>query len=146
MYLLALLFIEKTGPIERSLGKWQPAAIDRRAPDSRIWVKDAKIAGLWTRWSDFDGCSYEFTSKGNHRYAVRIYTKGCVDSWELKRSASYENGIIQFDKPVQVYTSETFDRLYPVKSHGLLLLAPPRAVAEKGPKLGYSLGTVGKVR
>ena len=130
-------------PAEVAANRWKPTKEDRVTPPTEIWAKQAAIIGSWGYSAEFSGewITVEASRKGLYRVTYQQY--GCISRLTQVRTAKFQNGILQLNRPVG--SSADFDRLYPVLIGDAVRLVSPRNIAplainvafEKGNRIPY---------
>lgn len=128
---------------EAAANRWKPTKEDRVTPPTEIWVKQSSIVGHWG-WSDmFSGASITVERAVGGRYKVSYHESGCTYSLAQVRTAKFQNGILQLNRPVG--SSPDSDRFYPILVGNAVRLVNPRNIAplainvafEKGNRIPY---------
>lgn len=91
----------------------------------------------------FSGASITVEPSGGGRYRVSYWEAGCTYRLAQVRTAKFQNGILQLNRPVG--SSPNFDRLYPILVGNAVRLVSPRSIAplainvafEKGSRIPY---------
>ncbi len=100
-------------------------------PQKGELVEDVDIEGSWIKSSGLDYTSIIFEKKWGGKYTVQFRSGGCLDDWALDREATYEEGVITFNKPVREYASSLFafyTKMYTVKFRGTIYLVASERV------------------
>ena len=80
---------------------------------SQSIVKQADISGQWDSSYWHDGVHLTIEKHPDGRYGVVYRARGDLASWTLKRTARFENGVLEFDKPVEEYAPHApYKRFY----------------------------------
>jgi hypothetical protein len=66
-------------------------------------VKEADITGQWDSSGWHDGPHLTIMKRADGQYSVVFHARGDLLSWTLKRTASFRNGVLEFNRPVKEY-------------------------------------------
>ena len=121
-----------TAYVEERLSKWKPVRDNSRQPNKRIVAADLDIKGNWIAGGGYS-CSTLSISGTGDRVSVSFYTTGCLNQWELERTAVFADGILLFNRPVEEYIGLTYKKLYAVRIDGqeFLVSSPAVELVEK---------------
>lgn len=127
-----------TCAIEAAANRWKPGEEDRVTPPTEIWMKQSPIVGSWG-WSDgFSAGSITVEPTAGGRYRVSYWEAGCTYRLEQVRTAKFQNGILQLNRPVG--SSPDFDRLYPILVGNAVRLVNPRNIASLAINVAFEKG------
>lgn len=115
--------------IEKQLAEWAPRPHDRDVPVAVIRDPRIDIEGHWMIDSKYDDSTMNLALLPSKHYSVEINSSGCGLEWNLQRTAIFQDGILLFERPVEVRGLGTFDRLFAVRLDGRPCLLPPCHVA-----------------
>jgi hypothetical protein len=94
-------------------------------------VVDADLAGAWTDRTQFTKLRFTPLAEGGFKVSflsrARCGLGGCV---KLERTATYHNGVVLLDRPVQELLGERYQRLYTLLVDQDLYLVPSIRVAD----------------
>ncbi|MCE9548083.1 MAG: hypothetical protein K8T25_21630 [Planctomycetia bacterium] len=135
---LAALLIPANGippPLTDKELPWQHLQVvqeDTAPPPEALRVRAVELTGTWT-----DRVGYtQFTIKplADGRCSVLFHSRvrcGLGGSVQLERTATFDDGVLQLDRPVfELYGGATYRRLYTVKMMDKIYLLPSVHVAE----------------
>jgi len=90
-------------------------------------VADHELEGTWSSPGGLDYTSIVFQKTSSGKYSVKFSSGGCLADWTLDRQATYEKGIIIFDKPVEEYLPALYTKMYTIRfKDNIYLLASER--------------------
>ncbi|MCB9853237.1 MAG: hypothetical protein H6819_09095 [Phycisphaerales bacterium] len=115
--------------IEAELKDWRPPD-GLQPPPATIRVSSIDLEGSWLGRTGMDTASMVISRRNDGTFDVNFSTSGCLGGWRLKRTATYKDGILELDRPVQEYCPITFRRLYTIRANGTELLLPETSVAD----------------
>jgi hypothetical protein len=111
--------------IEKKMDRWKPGKKDRLTPPSANWVLKGDLTGKWSTKSRMEWSTLALTSIGSNTYSVAFQTGGCLARWKLSRRATFKDGTLSFNRPIEEYAPATYDRAYLVRLGGKLRLISP---------------------
>ena len=89
-------------------------------------VTNESIVGKWEDKSLLSSVSFLFKKRKDGDYNVLFHTGGCVGRWSLKRKATFNDGILKLNKPVEEYCSDPYIFLYMIRmTNGVRLAKQP---------------------
>jgi hypothetical protein len=101
---------------ERELSKWKSDPKHEAVPDPSICHAEIDPSGEWISDGGLMGTTLSIQKKSNQEYDVDWYTWGCLSRWRLHRTATYTDGVLKLNRPVDAYCCwSTFDKLYAVQ-------------------------------
>ena len=115
---------------ESELNNWKPGPEQDRKPRPSNRDSSISLEGDWQSGGLLETTTLNIKRKDSSNYAVEYYTTGCLSRWKLSRTATYSDGVLKFDRPVQEYVSRTYDRLYAIRIAGEECLIPPCHIVE----------------
>lgn len=121
--------------MENELSKWESQPENEFAPEVAELNPQLDIAGEWLYgdalidevWIPGDvlcQATFRMSRATGNSYRVEFYTSGCLSRWRLQRTATFADGVLQLNRPVIMYCSPTFDKLYAVRSDNSDYLIP----------------------
>jgi hypothetical protein len=119
---------ESTRQMEARLKNWQAPEGLQLPPDS-IRISSVALEGSWLGRTGMDSARMNITRREDDTFDVEFVAGGCLGRWQLSRTATYSDGILELDRPVQEYCPITFKRLYTIRVDGTELLLPETNVA-----------------
>lgn len=112
--------------VEARLEGWRPQDDDDVVPPDRCRVPSMEITGEWLCESRLIRASLTIHSREDGKYSVDFSTSGCLRRWRLHRVGTFDDGVLMLDKPVQEYSSVTFNKMYAIRlGHQEMLLPAP---------------------
>lgn len=115
---------------ESELINWKSGPDQDRKPRKSLRDCTISIEGDWLRGGHLETTTLDIKRIGPSNYSIEFYTTGCLSRWKLSRTATYSDGVVKFDRPVQEYVSRTYDRLYAIRIAGEECLIPPCNIVE----------------
>jgi prepilin-type N-terminal cleavage/methylation domain-containing protein len=104
---------------------WDSQGESRVRPPADIVVKDVAIAGEWFGRGTYVSLGIEKAPAEKWTVRFRSGTRcGLGPSILLTRTATYKDGVLLLDRPVQTLAGETFQRVYKVRIRGKEYLVP----------------------
>lgn len=101
-------------------------------------MKQAPIVGSWG-WSDgFSAGSITVEPAAGGRYRVSYWEAGCTYRLAQVRTAKFQNGILQLNRPVG--SSPNFDRLYPILIGNAVRLVSPKCISPLAINIAFEKG------
>ncbi len=90
---------DKEKELEKSTGDY----IDLSDKLAKLIVAEFDIEGQWDSQYWHDGVHLFIQKKENDSFAVYYHARGDLMSWSIKRTATFQNGLLEFNKPISEY-------------------------------------------
>lgn len=113
-----LVPLEAPTHLDQEFRNWDAGAQERLVPPDAIRAPDLDISGEWCVSRGYDSTFLTIRPVSGDRYEVCFATHGCVGGWKLHRVATFREGVLVLDEPVEEYFPLMYARLYPVKITG----------------------------
>lgn len=126
----ALIADQQAQYIEKKLAAWSPGIKDKQVPPDKIRDRSVDIEGDWIGRTGMDSAKMSIKRRSGDGYEVRFSTSGCLSRWQLKRTGTYQDGVLVLNRPVQEYCPITFQTLYAIHVDGKNYLLPSCSVSE----------------
>jgi hypothetical protein len=93
-----------------------------------ILVKDFDIEGQWDSYYHHDGVHLFIEKNDNNLFNIYYHASSDLWSWSFIRTATFKNGVLEFNKPVEEYSPYgTYKHFYLLKTpYGTRLVSQPR--------------------
>jgi hypothetical protein len=111
----------RLGEEDLELDKWNPGPEHDVIPHDTVWVEDMDVTGQWTYrfrtilWID-PGTDGDYT--------VKFVSYHRCTHCELRRTATYDQGVLMLDRPVKEIPGPAYQKLYTVRIDGVDCLLP----------------------
>jgi hypothetical protein len=109
---------------ETQLQNWKADPQNEYVPDKSLISSQIDISGHWAIQRGLDASELKIVPQGKDSFAVEFYTSGCLDRWLLHRTATFKNGLLELDRPVDPYGGKPYDKLYAIRLRGRDYLLP----------------------
>jgi hypothetical protein len=112
--------------VETRLAQWKPDHEDLRDSFIGMLSTNANISGDWknSELLSMDDNRMTISFKRDGKYEVLFSTHGCVGFWTLTRQATYSNGILRMNLPIEEYSGSQYDTLYTAVISNQIALIP----------------------
>lgn len=108
----------------KKLSQWDTTKEYSKIPYFAKLVLNIDLEGDWEMSTGFTSTTIHFKKNGKNQYKIFLETSGCLEDFQLERTATFDNGIIVLDKPVEHYEPLIYRKLYVVFNQGNEYLIP----------------------
>lgn len=116
---------------EEELADWKPESECPTKLHESLLDNALDPAGRWVNNCVHDaGNTLTLVRTAEGEYEVIFRTSGGLLSWQLSRTATYRDGVLTLNRPVQEYAPWIYQRLYPARIDGNQYLIPSHGVPE----------------
>ena len=113
---------------EKKLRLWNPTKKNDATPKAELLVAKLSLKGTWTVGYGMESTSLAISPSRSGSYSVEFRTSGCLDGWRLHRTATFKDGTLLLNRPVEEYSPITYRRLFALRIKGKNYLVPDCSV------------------
>jgi hypothetical protein len=116
--------------LEFDISHWVPATKDRATPKRDVWIKNFDPCGKWSTPGGFAVDWFEIRRRKEGGFTVEFGSASCLTRYTMSRHATFSDGVLHLDRPLNGNANGIFDRLYPIQIGHRVFLVTPESASE----------------
>jgi hypothetical protein len=110
--------------IEEKISLWKRTKDNNAFPSESQRCTVSDVSGVWKRGGGMDYTTIKLFPMKSGRYRLLFSTGGCLSHWSLELTATYRDGVLLLNRPVEEYIPAVYDRLFTIKTpQGIRLIS-----------------------